>query len=313
MDIRQLHTLVAVADTGSFAAAARVVHLTSSAVSQQMQALEGELGVTLFDRSKRPPQINAKGEEMLRAARAVVRTMTEARMAISGGRTAGVLKIGAIRTISMQLVPHAFGAMAALYPDLSFDLTVGMSETLMSDVAAGRLDAAVVAEHVGVPPSLSWTPVLSEPLVLVAPPGSEHASELALLRERPFIRYETTVPLARQIETELSRLGVTVREIAVANTMPSVVGLVQAGLGVAIVPQIAFLDTASGTLVCRPFCDGAITRRLGLVQRQVSSRVAVLTSLRRALTDRARDLGLGTEESAEPAAAAGAAGATILD
>ncbi|MGY9049279.1 hypothetical protein P775_16035 [Puniceibacterium antarcticum] len=293
MDLRQLQTLVAVADTGSFAAAARVVHLTSSAVSQQIQALEGELGVTLFDRTKRPPRINAKGEEMLRAARSVVRTMTEARMAISGGRTAGVLKIGAIRTVSMQLVPQAFAAMWALYPDLSFDLTVGMSEALMSDVAAGRLDAAVVAEHVGVPASLSWTPVLSEPLVLVGPPGSEGRSELSLLHDLPFIRYETTVPLARQIETELSRLGVAAKEIAVTNTMPSVVGLVQAGLGVAIVPKIAFLDAAPGTLVCRPFCEGAITRRLGLVQRQVSSRVEVLTGLRRVLTERARDLGVG--------------------
>ncbi len=293
MDLRQLQTLVAVADTGSFAAAARVVHLTSSAVSQQIQALEGELGVTLFDRTKRPPRINAKGEELLRAARSVVRTMTEARMAISGGRTAGVLKIGAIRTVSMRLVPQAFAAMWALYPDLSFDLTVGMSETLMSDVAAGRLDAAVVAEHVGVPASLSWTPVLSEPLVLVGPPGSEGRSELSLLRDLPFIRYETTVPLARQIETELSRLGVAAQEIAVTNTMPSVIGLVQAGLGVAIVPKIAFLDAAPGTLVCRPFCEGAITRRLGLVQRQVSSRVEVLTGLRRVLTERARDLGVG--------------------
>lgn len=293
MDLRQLQTLVAVADTGSFAAAARVVHLTSSAVSQQIQALEGELGVTLFDRTKRPPRINAKGEELLRAARSVVRTMTEARMAVSGGRTAGVLKIGAIRTVSMRLVPQAFAAMWALYPDLSFDLTVGMSETLMSDVAAGRLDAAVVAEHVGVPASLSWTPVLSEPLVLVGPPGSEGRSELSLLRDLPFIRYETTVPLARQIETELSRLGVAAQEIAVTNTMPSVIGLVQAGLGVAIVPKIAFLDAAPGTLVCRPFCEGAITRRLGLVQRQVSSRVEVLTGLRRVLTERARDLGVG--------------------
>jgi DNA-binding transcriptional LysR family regulator len=305
MDIRQLQTLVAVADTGSFAAAARVVHLTSSAVSQQIQALEGELGVTLFDRSKRPPQINAKGEEMLRAARTVVRTMTEARMTISGGRTAGVLKIGAIRTVSMQLVPKGFAAMSALYPDLSFDLTVGMSETLMSDVAAGRLDAAVVAEHVGVPASLSWTPVLSEPLVLVGPPGFEGRSELSLLHDLPFIRYETTVPLARQIETELSRLGVAAQEIAVTNTMPSVVGLVQAGLGVAIVPKIAFLDAAPGTLVCRPFCDGAITRRLGLVQRQVSSRVEVLTVFRRVLTERAQELGLGIFDLADLVAQAG--------
>lgn len=293
MDTRQLQTLVAVADTGSFAAAARVVNLTASAVSQQIQALEGELGTILFDRGKRPPQLNAKGEELVRAARSVVQTMAEARMAISGGRTAGVLKFGAIRTVSMRLVPLAFADMWALYPDLSFDLTVGMSQKLMADVAAGRLDAALVAEHVGVPASLSWTPILTEPLVLAAPPSARGRSELSMLRDLPFIRYETDVPLARQIETELSRLGVSPHEIAVANTMPSVVGMVQAGLGVAVIPKIASLDALPGSLYCQPFCKDVITRRLGLVQRQISSRVEVLTGLRQVLSRRAADFGLG--------------------
>lgn len=231
MDVRQLQTLLAVADTGSFAGAARIVHLTASAVSQQIQALEGELGVLLFDRRKRPPQLNSKGEEVVRAARSVVQIMAETRMAISGGRMSGVLKIGAIRTVSMRLVPLALARMRAIYPDLSFDLTVGMSEKLTVDVSAGRLDAAVVAEQVGVPAGLSWTPVLTEPLVLVAPPETAGRSELSLLRELPFIRYQTEVPLARQIETELSRLGVVPQQIAVANTMPSIVGCVQAGRG----------------------------------------------------------------------------------
>ena len=294
MDIRQLQTLVAVADTGSFAGAARMVNLTASAVSQQIQALEGEIGVLLFDRKKRPPQLNAKGEELVRAARSVVQTITETRMAISGGRTAGMLKFGAIRTVSMRLVPQAFARMRALYPELSFNLTVGMSEALMADVAAGRLDAALVAEHVGVPSSLSWMPVISEPLVLVAPPGTEVQSETSLLRRLPFIRYATEVPLARQIETELSRLGVSPREVAIATTMPSVVGMVQAGLGVAVVPKIAYLDARPGSLVCRAFGEGAIIRRLGLVQRQVSSRSEVLGSLRQELSVIGAEIGTET-------------------
>jgi DNA-binding transcriptional LysR family regulator len=295
MDVRQLQTLVAVADTGSFAAAAGVVNLTPSAVSQQIQALEAELGVRLFDRRKRPRQLNAKGEEMVRAARTVVQTMTEARLSISGGRTSGVLKFGAIRTVSMQLVPEAFAKMRRDYPALSFELTVGISERLMADVAGGRLDAALVAEHVGVPAGLSWSPVLKEPLVLVAPPHEAWRSDISLLKDLPFIRYVTDVPLARQIETELSGLSVTPKDIVVANTMPAVVGLVQAGLGVAIVPRIATLQAASGTLHCRPFREGAITRRVGLVQRQVSSRSQVLSTLGQVLDHAARAVGLGVE------------------
>lgn len=300
MDTRQLQTLIAVADTGSFASAARLVNLTASAVSQQIQSLEADVGVSLFDRNKRPPQMNAHGEELVRAARSVMQTIGETRMNISGSRTAGMLKIGAIRTVSMRLVPLALADMAAFYTDLSFDLTVGMSQTLTADVAAGRLDAALVAEHVGVPAGLSWTPVLSEPLVLVAPSNATGQTELSLLKTLPFIRYETDVPLAKQIATELSRLGVSPREIAVANTMPSVVGMVQAGLGCAIIPQIAFLDAAPASLYCIQFRNGAITRRIGLVQRQVSSRAEVLSELRRMLSQRAARIGFGATEIALP-------------
>lgn len=291
MDLRQLQTLVAVADTGSFAAAAGVVNLTPSAISQQIQSLEAEIGAQLFDRKKRPRQLNAQGEELVRAARSVVQTLTEARMTIAGGRTAGVLKLGAIRTVSMRLVPEALRGMRGRYPDLGFEMTVGMSERLMADVAAGRLDAALVAEHVGVTATLSWSPVLNEPLVIIAPPQEAWRSEVSLLRDLPFIRYATDVPLARQIETELSGLSIVPREVAVANTMPAVVGLVQAGLGVAVVPRIATLH-GGPALHCRPFRDGAITRRVGLVQRQVSSRSRVLTELREILSEVALHRGL---------------------
>lgn len=297
MDLRQLQTIVAIADTGSFAAAAQVVNLTPSAISQQIQSLEGEMGVQLFDRDTRPRQLNAKGEELVRAARTILQTMAETRGIISGGRTAGVLKFGAIRTVSMHLVPEAFATMRQRYPDLSFDLSVGMSERLMANVASGSLDAALVAEHVGVPASLSWSPVLKEPLVLVAPPGEAGRTDRELLRDLPFIRYVTDVPLARQIDTELSALSVTPRVVAVANTMPSVVGMVQAGLGVAVIPRIASLDVPEGTLHCRPFMADAITRRIGLVQRQVSSRSTVLAGMREVLTEAAAALGLGCDDA----------------
>ncbi|SIS94880.1 DNA-binding transcriptional regulator, LysR family [Roseivivax lentus] len=292
MDLRQLETLVAVAETRSFAGAARIVNLTASAVSQQIQALEAEVGVSLFDRRTRPPRLNAQGEEMVRAARQMVQTMTETRRTITGGRTSGVLNFGAIRTVSLWLAPLAFAAMRAQFPALSFDLRVGVSEALMADVSAGRLDAAVVAEHVGVPAGLIWTPVVTEPLLLVAPPGAEGQDARALLAEYPFIRYETDVPLSRQIETELSRIGVRRREIAVSNTMPSIVGCVQAGLGVAVVPKLATLNLPTGSLQILPFGQEPITRRIGLVQREVSARSKVLGAMRDTLAATAGEYGL---------------------
>jgi len=233
----------------------------------------------------------------------MLQIMTETRAAISGGRTVGMLKIGAIRTVATRLVPLAFAAMRDRYRDLTFHLAVGMSESLMTDVAAGRLDAAVVAEHVGVPAGLTWTTIFTEPLMLVAPASRQGASERELFRDLAFIRYETDVPLARQIDTELSRLGLVPREIAVIDTMPSVVGGVLAGLGVAVMPKVAVSDAPPGSLYMQPFGGTTITRRIGIVQRQVSERSKVLAYMRHALTERAVAFGLERPDGVEPGGA----------
>lgn len=215
----------------------------------------------------------------MRAVRIAVETMAKAWLAISGRRTAGVVKIGAIRTVSTRLVPAAFAALTARFPDLAFELSVGGSERLMSDVAAGRLDAALVADHVGVPTCLAWSQVLTEPLFLIAPPAEAWRDDRAPLSEVAFVRHATDVPLARQIDTDLSGLSLAPRDVVVANTMPAVVAMVAAGLGVAIVPRIAALALASGTAHRCLFRDGAITCRIGLVQRQVASRTRLLARL----------------------------------
>lgn len=296
MDSRQLQTLLAVADTGSFAAAAEVVNLTASAVSQQMVALETELGTQIFDRSRRPPTLNAKGAEVVQSARAILQILSETCAAISGGRVSGTLNLGTLRTASMHLVPQALAEMRRSYPEMAFNLRVGISEDLMNDVVAGRLDAAVVAEHVGVPPTLQWTPFLHEPLLLVAPPDCAGVPAEQLIAARSFIRYHTNVPLAKQIETEIARLGITPTEVAVVNTMPSVIGCVHAGLGVAVVPQIALHDPAASGLAWQVFGTPPIHRRLGIVRRITSSRSEVLSGLHGALAARSRALGVGVPD-----------------
>ena len=152
-----------------------------------------------------------------------------------------------------------------------------MSEELISEVVSGQLDAALVADHVAVPNGLRWTAVVTEPLVVLTPPGVGAVSMADLIRDVPYIRYRTQVPLARQIDTEFARFGAVPRQVVSVNTMPSVVGCVQAGLGFAIIPQIALQDWF-------PFGAPPIHRRLGVVQRVTSGREGVLGALVEALT-----------------------------
>ncbi|MEP2919194.1 LysR family transcriptional regulator [Sulfitobacter sp.] len=285
MDTRQLETLLAIEQHGGFAAAAQVVNLTASAVSQQITALEAEIGAELFDRSRRPPMLTAKGIEMVRSARSILNIVSETKASVTAGRVRGTMAFGSLRTFSNTVVPTALAALRTRYPELNFRLRVGKSEELMNNVASGQLDAALVADHVTVPGTLRWTPVIEEPLVVLTPTGCGDMSLEDLVRNVHFIRYRTQVPLARQIDTEMAKLGVALKQIASVNTMTAVVGCVRAGLGFAVVPQIALDEVTRDTLDRLPFGTPPITRTLGVVQRMSSRQEEITGALIDALTE----------------------------
>lgn len=288
MDTRQLQTLLAIEQHGGFAAAAQAINLTASAVSQQVSALETELGVQLYDRTRRPPLLTAKGAEMLRSARQILRIVTETKASVTGGNVSGTLAFGTLRTGANSLVPNALATLREQYPDLCYRERIGMSEELMAEVVSGQLDAALVADHVAVPPSLHWTEVLNEPLVVITPPGTGGLAINDLIRRVPYVRYRTQVPLARQIDTEIARLGVAPRQVVSVNTMSAIVGCVRAGMGFAIIPYVALQDSITAALDWFPFGAPPIQRRLGVVQRPTNSRAEVLSALIAALIDQGR-------------------------
>ena len=315
MDTRQLQTLLAIAEEGNFAAAARKVNLTPSAVSQQIAALEKEIGVAVFDRSRRPPALNAKGVQLLQAARSILQIVEDTRADITGKGVTGTLNIGALRTCTFGLLPRAIADLREAYPQLTYSLTVGFSQALMNDVVSGRLDVAIVAEHVGVLPTLRWTPFLHEPLLAVAPPGTPRRTAGDWLTERPYIRYKTSVPLANQIDTELARLGLAPRDVVVVDTMPAAIGFVRAGLGVSVVPLMSLQDqaaaipsttaasTAASTAIALPavpFGEPPSVRRIGTVQRMSSTRSSVIATFHAALLRQAEALRRPGGEIPEP-------------
>ncbi|MGD1880319.1 MAG: LysR family transcriptional regulator [Kiloniellaceae bacterium] len=279
MDTKQLKTLAAIADQGTFAKAARRVNLTPSAVSQQMQALERELGVALFDRSSRPPSLNAKGLQFLETAHSILQIVDDSTTSISGGSVTGTLNIGSIRTSTIEILPRAIVHLRRSFPKLTFKLQVGLSEALMNDVVSGRLDLAIVAENVGVAPILKWTPFLREPLVVIAPPGATQTEAEAMIMAHPFVRYRTAVPLASQIDTEMSRLGLQPEVIAEVDTVPATIECVKAGLGVAIVPHVATLAAGARSLPRAPFGSPTVFRQLGIVQRIGSPRAGLIAAM----------------------------------
>lgn len=292
MDTRQLKTLVAIAANGTFAKAADVVHLTPSAVSQQIQALEQELDVTLFERSTRPPNLTAEGLQVLEMARAVLRMEDDTRASLRGDRIAGTLMLGSVRSSALNLLPKAIVRMKTRYPNLKTNLRVSLSSTLIADVASGRLDAAVVAEHVGFPPALRWSPFLREPLWLIAPSGTAPSDPAQLLTTMPFVRFASTVPLANLIDTEISRMGVVTQDVAEIDTIGAIVTCVRQGLGVSIVPHVALQEPEDRELLRLPFGEPQVNRQIGIVERTVSPRAEIIGRLHEVLAELCGDHGV---------------------
>lgn len=284
MDTRQLKTLLAVVESGSFSRAAEAVHLTVSAVSQQIQALEQEVGAPLFDRTSRPPRLTAAGQQMVELADQMVRAAENAIDAISGRKLIGTLSIGSVRTSALSLLPRAMVRMSDAHPDLRIKLRVASSETMLQDVLAGRLDAAMIAEHGNFPAALRWRPFLREPLWVIAPPGSPRLSAQALLTTFPFIRFRANVPLAHMVDLELARLNLPLNEVAEIDTIAAITSCVANGLGVSVVPQVAIDDATEG-LTCAPFGTPQMFRQIGLVERKSGSRAVLISELHRLLVE----------------------------
>jgi DNA-binding transcriptional LysR family regulator len=268
------------------------VHLTPSAVSQQVHALEDELQVTLFDRGTRPPSITPDGLQVIEMARDILRREEDTKASLRGDQIAGTLLLGSVRSSALNLLPSAMVQMRQRYPDLKPSLRVSLSSTLISDVAAGRLDAAIVAEHLGFPSALRWSPFLREPLWLIMPHAIESSDPIELLNTRPYIRFRSAVPLANLIDTELSRLGVVTNDVAEIDTIGSIVTCVRQGLGISVVPHVALQEPEDMNIARLPFGTPQVIRQIGIVERNVSPRTEIIARLHAVLSELCGDYGV---------------------
>lgn len=190
MEVRQLRYFVAVAEIGHFGRAAESLHIVQPAVSKQIAALERELGLTLFDRSRRQIRLTADGEAFLPHARRALRGIDRAEKAAAdlaaGG--AGIIRIGGARGLGRRL-EDILAAFRRTHPNVMIQLTTSASvPDKLAAVAAGDLDAAFVS----VPPRTPGVAVhhlWDEPLLLAVPARrAATAAGLASLADLPLAR-----------------------------------------------------------------------------------------------------------------------------
>jgi DNA-binding transcriptional LysR family regulator len=277
--VRNLESFVAVAQLGSLAAAAARVALTSAAVSLQVKALEAGLRRELFDRGGHSLVLNAAGRDLLPLAMRMLKTYDQMRSAGAGGSAAvaeiaGLYRVGTIVSAVAQL-SSVVVELKKRHPRLEVKLTVERSIRLATLCAEGGLDAAVaVGGDKGVGHGVSWTPLYSEPLVLVAPASLNGRNPTKLLSEQPFLCFDRHQLTGTLVQRALRHYRVNVMLFLELNSIEALVELVRQGVGVSILPHLrrARWDHDPDLRVL-PLPGLPLQRSVGLFQRRDRSEV----------------------------------------
>lgn len=278
---RVLQTFLAVAEEGSFAAAAHRVALTPSAVSLQMRTLEDELKRALFTRDGKTVALNAQGRALLPLAERMAALYAQMLQAdTAGAAMAGTVQLGAVVSGLGRLVQATLD-LKRRHPALDLHVSSGKSDRLIAQVESGDLDAAIVVrDPVQSRPALAWTPLYTEPLVLLVPAGTAPGGVRALVERHPFIRFSRAEHTGQLVERTLRRLRARPQEFLELNSIEAIADLVRDGLGVALLPLLDGRGwQADARLGVVEIPQATEAREMALVQLRTAPKAAVIAAI----------------------------------
>ncbi len=259
IDVRRLRVLRALADHGTVAAAAQALHLTPSAVSQQLAALEREVGQPVAERRGRGLVLTGAADVLLDHAHALFAQLerAEADVAAHGRGELGTVAVGAFPTALAAIAAPAAEALAAAQPRLGLELLDVESPHCFAALASEAIDVAISMQSATAPapgdPRFARRPLLDDPLEAVLPAGHPLAGRSAIALEA--LADETWVgpsPGTSCLEVTLAGCagaGFTPRLVHRTNDFTTLMTFVAAGLGVALVPRLAQGQVPDGVAV----------------------------------------------------------------
>jgi DNA-binding transcriptional LysR family regulator len=238
LTVPQLSYLVAVSSSATFAEAAASVGVTTSALSQGLSELERRLGVDLFERVGRRQVLRPEAHEVVAYARRVVADTRDLARWVDSSRagTTGRLRVGMIDAAAVAHFPSQLRAFRRANPEVELRLVVAPSGELLEQLRAGALDVAVVVE----PPTdaaaegLDLQPLISEPLVVVAPEGRDVGPAKGW---GPWVLFPRGSHTRATIERELQALGAPVEVVAESHQPEVLREMARLGVGWTVLPE----------------------------------------------------------------------------
>jgi LysR family transcriptional regulator, transcriptional activator of the cysJI operon len=276
MENFRLKVFRAVAEQESFRKGAERLNLSQPAVSQNIHALEEELGVTLFDRSGNHVRLTQAGTVLLKYARRSAQLAHEALDALAriAGEPRGELRLGASTTVAQYILPRMLGAFQKEYPQIALSVTSGNTEHVVELLLRGAIAMGII-EGPASSRELRKRRFLEDRMVLIVPRSHPWAASREIpiesLKEVPLLMREPGSGSRRVVELALKRSGLKLGQLKVAMDLDSteaIVSGVEAGLGAGFVSQWAIgKEVRLGTLKPVRVTGLDIVRDLTLIQR----------------------------------------------
>jgi LysR family carnitine catabolism transcriptional activator len=268
---RQLRAFLALADQRNFTRAAQTCHLSQPAFSALIRTLEASVGARLFDRDTRNVQLTPEGRLFEGPARRLLDDMGGAiedlanHVALRTGR----ISVAALPSLAAGWLPAVFAEFMQAWPGITLDLHDALSDACVALLRSGRVDFALAASA----SDLRSRKLCSDRFHLVCRADHPLAQEPRLTARKiapwPFIQMARHSSVRQSLDAALHPLRLNA--VFEVEHLATVMGLVEAGLGISVVPALTLFHFGRKTLVTRPFPVASLTRNVYLVQRREGS------------------------------------------
>jgi DNA-binding transcriptional LysR family regulator len=274
-DLQQLQAFVAVAERGSFRAAAEQIHLSAPALSRRIDKLETILGARLFNRTTRAVELTSMGRVFLERARAALDDLEFAILGISdiAASSSGRVTVACVPSAAIHFLPSVLGSFTEHYPLIRVRVIDEAADQVLASVVSGESDFGIsfLGQQV---PGLDIEPIHTDPFVLAMRREHPLAQRASLawseLGEERLLTAARSSGNRQLLDDAMARAGVNPVYRFEVNHMATLLGMVEAGLGVAAVPRLA-LSESHPALVGVALHGPAVSRVLGLTTRQGAS------------------------------------------
>lgn len=274
MQLESLKMFVDVVETGSFSRAAQLNHVTQSAVSQQIRALENRYEQRLLSRSARQVTPTPAGERLFRGCKEILARFSEVEGEIREQATevSGTCNVSCIYSVGLHELHTIQKDLLRAHPKVNLRLNYRRSDQVYDDVILGAADIGLVAypqPRAGV----DIVPFREDKMALVMPPGHPLAGKgkvaMTAIAGLPFIAFDREAPSRKGIDKLFRDKGLEINPTMEMDNVETIKRAVELGLGVSILPvPTVQREVAAGTLISKAFTEPGFTRPIGILVRK---------------------------------------------